>query len=111
MSICPCSKRHSPPITEAETDLHHSPPKSWALRDPMGGKDARQVVRLCAQAHRLEHSILNLFAQHEGAPPKAALHRFPPVLVDLGRSPPTCSRSPLTGCERTFSASSTSGWG
>jgi len=81
---CPCSRRHSPPITAAETDIHHSPPKSWALRDPMSG-DTRVKVRLCPNAHRLEHHVLNLFVAHDGEPPKRELRRFPRVLVDLAR--------------------------
>lgn len=79
--ICPCSKRHSPPVTLAECDWHHSPPRSFPLR----AGATHQRVRLCAQAHRLEHSILNLFVANDGEPPKAALRRFPPVLIELAR--------------------------
>lgn len=81
---CVCSLRHSPPITKDETELHENPPLQWALRDPLGGSDARETIRLCANAHSLTHSLLDLYVDHDGTPPRALLRRFPIVVQRLG---------------------------
>jgi hypothetical protein len=77
-SPCPCSRRHSPPITEAECDVHHSPPKTYPLI--LGAEVVK--VRLCANAHRIEHHLLNEL-RDTGVISAASRRRFPRVLVDM----------------------------
>jgi hypothetical protein len=78
--LCPCSLRHSPPITEAECDEHHVVPKSWPLRP---GVLVRRKVRLCANAHRRAHTLYNLYVVHGGEPPAHELRKFPLLIRDL----------------------------
>lgn len=68
VQLCPCSSRHSPPITAAETDVHHSPPKSW----PLAPGAVRKTVTVCATTHRRCHRLLNAYV-HAGGPPALAL--------------------------------------
>lgn len=75
---CPCSNRHSPPITEAETDVHHYPPLSWPMVDP----SLRKTIRACATTHRRFHRLLNLYVHLGGPPPKSALRGFRPIELD-----------------------------
>lgn len=79
MSPCPCSKRHSPPVTEAEIDLHHSPAQSW----PLAPGAVRRVDHLCANTHRRVHHLFNLYVHAGGEPAAAVLRQFKPLELEL----------------------------
>lgn len=71
-SPCPCTGRHSPPITEAECDDHHSPPRAWPLKP--GGE--RVVFHACANSHRRAHTLTNRYRELGGPPPAKELRRY-----------------------------------
>jgi hypothetical protein len=79
--LCPCSSRHSPPITEAELDWHHAPPLSWPLA--LGG--GTRKVRVCVCCHRRAHRLLNLYVHNDGPPSKADLRQFRPIERELAQ--------------------------
>lgn len=76
---CPCSSRHSPPITESETDVHHAPPQSW----PLAPGGVRKVVTVCANTHRRCHRLLNLYVHAGGTPTATKLLEFRPLEREL----------------------------
>ena len=76
---CPCARRHTPPITKAETDKHHSPPQSY----PTKPGAIRRVDRVCVATHRRIHRLLNLYVRAGGTPPKAVLKGFRPIELEL----------------------------
>lgn len=78
---CPCSARHSPPITTAEVDVHHSPPKSW----PLAADGTRKIVTVCATTHRRCHRLLNLYVHAGGPPAHAVLAGFRPLERELAQ--------------------------
>lgn len=77
--LCPCSSRHSPPVTPAELDVHHAPPKSW----PLAAGATRKVVSVCATTHRRCHRLLNAYVHAGGEPTRAVLNGFRPIERDL----------------------------
>lgn len=76
---CPCTGRHSPPVTENECDDHHSPPKSW----PLAAGASRRIDHLCANTHRRIHHLFNLYVHVGGQPPATALRPFRPLEREL----------------------------
>lgn len=69
---CPCVARHSP--ASPTTEVHHSPPTSYALRE--GGQ--RIEIELCSNAHGIQHRLLNEYRATNGRPPLwgySAFHR------------------------------------
>lgn len=83
--LCPCSARHSPPITDAELDVHHSPPKSWPLaKDEVGNVvGVRKVVTVCATTHRRAHRLLNAYVHAGSIPARAVLAQFRAIELEL----------------------------
>lgn len=78
--LCPCSSRHSPPITAAEIDEHHYPPKSW----PLAPGGIRVVISVCVTTHRRCHRLHNLYVHHGGTPPAADLRAFRAIELQVG---------------------------
>ncbi len=69
MTECQCVTRHSPANPPIEG--HHYPPSSYPLKP--GGK--RLVLRMCSNAHGINHKLLNLYRAQmpeEGQEPKGA---------------------------------------
>lgn len=77
--FCPCTSRHSPPITAAEVDVHHAPPKSW----PLAPGGTRKVVSICATTHRRCHRLLNLYVHAGGTPALEVIKGFRPIEREL----------------------------
>ena len=79
--LCACSNHHSPPVTEAEIDLHHYPAQSW----PLAAGAVRKTIRICCGCHRRAHRLLNLFVHAGGEPAPSVLKQFRPIEVELAR--------------------------
>lgn len=69
MTVCPCSKRHSPRVVA--TDTHHILPLSWG-----GPNVAANRVELCPTTHRQVHRLLDAYVAAGNVPAASVMARY-----------------------------------